>query len=213
MKLLLTAFDPFGGEKINPAQEAVRLVGEQLGPVQVVKCYVPTVFDESISVVTKAIEDCRPDAVLCVGQAGGRASLTPERVAINIDDARIPDNAGNRPVDRIIRPDGAAAYFSTLPVKTMVSAIREAGLPADLSNTAGTFVCNHLMYGVLYTIERKYPGIRGGFMHVPYIPAQVKGWEGIASMSLADIVKGLEAAIRAIGENEVDLIVSEGKIF
>ena len=213
MKLLLTAFDPFGGEKINPAQEAVRLVGEQIGPVQVIKCDVPTVFDESIRVVTKAIESCRPDAVLCVGQAGGRASLTPERVAINIDDARIPDNAGNRPVDRVIRPDGAAAYFSTLPVKAMVAAIREIGLPADLSNTAGTFVCNHLMYGVLYTVEKMYPGIRGGFMHVPYIPAQIKDREGTASMPLADIVKGLEAAIRAIGENEVDLAVSEGKIF
>ena len=154
MKLLLTAFDPFGGETVNPAQEAVKMVSSRVGNVEVIKCVVPTVFGKSIETVAAAIEDCRPDAVLCIGQAGGRADLTPERIAINLDDASIADNEGNRPVDTPIFPDGKPAYFSTLPVKAMVAAIRAAGIPASLSNTAGTFVCNHLMYGVLYTLEK-----------------------------------------------------------
>lgn len=212
MKLLLTAFDPFGGETVNPAQEAVKMVSSRVGNVEVIKCVVPTVFGKSIETVAAAIEDCRPDAVLCIGQAGGRADLTPERIAINLDDASITDNEGNRPVDTPIFPDGKPAYFSTLPVKAMVAAIRAAGIPASLSNTAGTFVCNHLMYGVLYTLEKYYPGVRGGFLHVPYIPSQVTGGRGIPSMSAADIVRGLEAAIAAIGENGRDITVSEGKI-
>lgn len=212
MKLLLTAFDPFGGETVNPAQEAVKMVSSRVGNIEVIKCVVPTVFGKSIETVAAAIEDCRPDAVLCIGQAGGRADLTPERIAINLDDASIADNEGNRPVDTPIFPDGKPAYFSTLPVKAMVAAIRAAGIPASLSNTAGTFVCNHLMYGVLYTLEKYYPGVRGGFLHVPYIPSQVTGGRGIPSMSAADIVRGLEAAIAAIGENGRDITVSEGKI-
>lgn len=212
MKLLLTAFDPFGGETVNPAQEAVKMVSSRVGNVEIIKCVVPTVFGKSIKAVAAAIEDCRPDAVLCIGQAGGRADLTPERIAINLDDASIADNEGNRPVDTPIFPDGKPAYFSTLPVKAMVAAIRAAGIPASLSNTAGTFVCNHLMYGVLYTLEKYYPGVRGGFLHVPYIPSQVTGGRGIPSMSAADIVRGLEAAIAAIGENGRDITVSEGKI-
>ena len=211
MKLLLTAFDPFGGETVNPAQEAVKMVADRVGNVEVVKCYVPTVFGRSVKTVAEAIEKTMPDAVLCIGQAGGRADLTPERVAINIDDAGIPDNEGNQPVDTAIYPDGKNAYFTTLPVKAMVSAIREAGIPASLSNTAGTFVCNHLMYGVLYTLENEYPGVRGGFMHVPFIPSQVKGGRGIPSMSVSDIVRGIEAAINAIGQNDIDIAVSEGK--
>lgn len=212
MKLLLTAFDPFGGGTVNPAQEAVKRVSSRVGNVEVIKCVVPTVFGKSIETVAAAIEDCRPDAVLCIGQAGGRADLTPERIAINLDDASIADNEGNRPVDTPIFPDGKPAYFSTLPVKAMVAAIRAAGIPASLSNTAGTFVCNHLMYGVLYTLEKYYPGVQGGFLHVPYIPSQVTGGREIPSMSASDIVRGLEAAIAAIGENGRDITVSEGKI-
>ena len=202
MKLLLTAFEPFGGETINPAQEAVKLLPEPLGSVTIVKCDVPTVFGKSVEIVTDAIALHRPDAVLCIGQAGGRGSLTPERVAINLDDASIPDNAGNQPVDRIICSNGPSAYFSTLPVKAMVSAIRDAGLPANISYTAGTYVCNHLMYSVLYTLEKNYPGVRGGFLHVPFIPSQVKEGTSIPSMPLGDIVKGIEAAIRAIESHE-----------
>lgn len=205
MKLLLTAFTPFGGEKINPALEAVKLVKNQIDNIDIVKLEVPTVFVKSIKVVIEAIEEEKPDFVLCVGQAGGRESITPERVAINIDDARIPDNEGNQPIDIPIFADGEAAYFSNLPVKAMVKEIKKEGLPSSLSNTAGTYVCNHLMYGVLYSINKKYQMIKGGFIHVPFIPEQVVDKPVQASMPLTDIVKGLEAAIRAIGNNKVDI--------
>lgn len=211
MKLLLTAFDPFGGETVNPAQQAVEAVADRVGEVEIFKLVVPTVFGRSIDVVAEAIEKHSPDAVLCIGQAGGRPDLTPERIAINIDDARIPDNEGNRPVDEPIRKDGQAAYFSTLPVKAMVEAIRAAGIPASLSNTAGTFVCNHLMYGVLYTLEKKYPGVRGGFMHVPFLTSQVQDGRQYPSMSRESIVRGIEAAVRAIGEYDSDVHTPEGK--
>ena len=201
MKILLTAFEPFGGERINPALEAVKLVADKIGAAEIVKLEVPTVFGKCIAAVAEAIERERPEAVLCIGQAGGRSALTPERVAINVDDARIPDNEGDQPLDRPIFPDGPAAYFATLPVKAMVEAIRAAGIPASLSNTAGTFVCNHLMYGVLYTLEKRFPGVRGGFLHVPYAPEQVVDKPGQPSMSIQLIARGIEAAIAAIGEN------------
>lgn len=212
MKLLLTAFDPFGGDHINPALEAVKRVADQVGELQVVKLEVPTVFEKSIQVVVDAIEREKPDAVLCVGQAGGRFDLTTERVAINLDDARIPDNEGNQPVDKRIRDNGKNAYFATLPIKAMVSAIRAAELPASVSNSAGTFVCNHLMYGVLHHLSECRPDIRGGFIHVPYIPGQViHASETVPSMALCDIVRGLEAAIVAIGQHDQDIAVTGGR--
>lgn len=162
MKLLLTAFDPFGGEKINPALEAVKRVQDKIGDLEIVKLEVPTVFYKSIDTVANAIEKEHPDVVLCIGQAGGRFDLTPERVAININDARIPDNEGNQPLSGSIFEDGENAYFSSLPIKAMVAEIRKADIPASVSNSAGTYVCNHLMYGVLYTIAKKYPSMRGG---------------------------------------------------
>lgn len=209
MKLLLTAFDPFGGAEINPALEAVKLVADEVGSVRIVKLEVPTVFRDSIAAVTAAIEKAKPDAVLCIGQAGGRFGLTPERVAINIDDASIPDNAGNQPIDLPIFEDGAPAYFSTLPIKAMVAKIREAGLPASVSNTAGTFVCNHLMYGLLYTLDKSYPGVKGGFMHVPFVHSQTVQ-RPAPSMSARDIARGIEAAISAIGEFDADIATAEG---
>lgn len=211
MKVLLTGFDPFGGDKVNPATEAVKRVSDNVNGVEVVKIEVPTVFHKSIDVVAKAIEEEKPDAVLCIGQAGGRAELTPERVAINLDDARIADNEGNQPIDVKIFEDGEPAYFATLPIKAMVASIRNAGVPSSVSNTAGTFVCNHLMYGVLYTLAKKYPGVRGGFMHVPFIPEQVVNRANTPSMALADIVKGIEAAITAIAENDKDISTAEGR--
>lgn len=212
MKILLTAFEPFGGETINPALEAVKLVSDHIGCIEVVKLTVPTVFHKSIAVVASAIEAELPDAVLCIGQAGGRCELTPERVAINLDDARIPDNEGNQPIDRPIFADGAPAYFSTLPVKAMVRSIRNAGVPASVSNTAGTFVCNHLMYGVLYTLEKQYFGVRGGFMHVPFAPMQAAHQNvPTPSMNIQDIATGIEAAIRAISEHDHDVVAVEGK--
>lgn len=211
MKLLLTAFDPFGGEKINPALEAVKLVSDKVGGVQIVKLMVPTVFGKSVQTVADAIEKEKPDAVLCIGQAGGRFDLTPERVAINCDDARIPDNEQNQPIDKTIFEDGEPAYFATLPIKAMVQAIRAEGIPASVSNSAGTFVCNHLMYGVLYTLSKRYPNVRGGFMHVPFIPSQVVGRASTPSMALADIVRGIEAAVQAIEEHPDDIFSVEGR--
>ena len=212
MKLLLTGFDPFGGESINPAWEAVKRVSDQVEDVEVVKLMVPTVFYKSIDTVAAAIEKEKPDAVLCIGQAGGRFDLTPERVAININDARIPDNEGNQPLDGPVFEDGETAYFATLPIKAMAEEIRKAGVPASVSNTAGTYVCNHLMYGVLYTLANKYPDVRGGFMHVPFITSQVINRKPIApSLSLEQIVTGIEAAVKAIGENQEDIKTVEGQ--
>ena len=205
MKLLLTAFTPFGGEKINPALEAVKLVKDKIEGMNIIKLEVPVVFGKSIKIVTEVIEKEKPDFILCVGQAGGREGITPERVAINIDDARIPDNEGNQPIDEPIFTDGEAAYFSNLPVKAMVEAIKKEGISSSLSNSAGTYVCNHLMYGVLYTLDKKYKGVKGGFAHVPFIPEQTINKPDKPSMPLADIVSGLEAAIEAIACNENDI--------
>ena len=209
-KLLLTAFTPFDGERINPALEAVKLVKDKIGNLLIVKLEVPTVFGKSIDTVREAIEREKPDFVLSIGQAGGRAEITPERVAINIDDARIPDNEGNQPIDEPIFPDGENAYFSTLPVKAMVEAIRKEGLPSSLSNSAGTYVCNHLMYGVLYYLDKR-PGMKAGFIHVPYIPEQVKNKKDIPSLELSEIVRGLEAAITAIAINGTDKKLAYGQ--
>ena len=194
MKLLLTGFEPFGGQSLNPSWEAVRRLPEQVDGVRLVKLLTPTSFAGSVAVLRRAVDLERPQAVLCLGQAGGRGGLTPERVAINVDDARIPDNDGFQPVDCPIVPGGPAAYFATLPVKAMVRAIQAAQVPASLSNTAGTFVCNHLMYSLLHLLAGTYPAVRGGFMHVPNMPGQ-----GEPCLPLEDIVRGLTAAVAAIG--------------
>lgn len=198
MKILVTGFDPFGGEKVNPALEAVKSLPYEINGAELHWAVIPTVFYKSAEVLEAEIVRYQPDVVLCIGQAGGRASLTPERVAINQDDARIPDNQRNQPIDTPIRLDGEAAYFSTLPIKAMVQAINEVGLPATVSNTAGTFVCNHLMYQALYLADKKFSHMRAGFMHIPYMTEQVINKPNTASMNLADIVKGIEAAIGAI---------------
>ena len=200
MKILVTGFDPFGGEKVNPALEAVKSLPSVVHGAEIRWVEIPTVFYQSAEVLEAEIVRYQPDVVLCIGQAGGRASLTPERVAINQDDARIPDNQGNQPIDTPIRLDGQAAYFSTLPIKAMVQAIKEEGLPATVSNTAGTFVCNHLMYQALYLADKKFPNMRAGFMHIPYMTEQVINKPNTASMNLTDIVRGIEAAIGAIVE-------------
>jgi len=211
MKILLTGFDPFGGEPVNPALEAVKLVKIADPDLEIIKLEVPTVFGDSIAAVTEAMARHKPDAVVCVGQAGGRFAVTPERVAINISDARIPDNAGSKPLDEPIVPDGPAAYFSTLPVKAMVAAIREAGIPASLSNSAGVYVCNHLMYGVLHAAATRFPGTRAGFIHVPYIPEQAARKGGnLPSMSLETIARGLEAALRAVRDHGTDIAMHDG---
>lgn len=198
MKILLTGFDPFGGESVNPALEAVKLVNAPVG-TELIKLEVPTIFGRSVDVVMEAVRRHKPDVTICVGQAAGRAGITPERVAINLADASIPDNEGGQPSDETIYPDGKNAYFSTLPIKLMVGAISAEGITAAVSNTAGTFVCNQLMYGLLYHIEREFPDMRGGFIHVPCIPEQAARMEkDVPSMELSDIVKGLEAALSVL---------------
>ena len=212
MKILVTGFDPFGGEPINPALEAVKALPDTIAGAQIIKLEIPTVFGKAADVVKAAMEDVQPDVVLSIGQAGGRFSVTPERVAINIDDARIPDNEGNQPIDVTIQADGAPAYFSQLPIKAMVKHIKDAGLPASLSNSAGVFVCNHIMYQVLYLIDTSFPGVKGGFIHVPFIAEQVVDKPNQPFMSLVDITKSLEKAIEAIVlfQDKEDLETIEG---
>lgn len=200
MKILVTAFDPFGGEKINPALEAVKLLEDEIAGAEIVKLEIPTVFHKSAEVMREKALEIKPDMLLCIGQAGGRYAITPERVAINQDDARIEDNEGNQPIDVKIQKDGAPAYFATLPIKAMVEKIKAAGVPAAVSNTAGTFVCNHIMYNALYLAEKELNGIQAGFIHVPYIPEQVVNKPEQPAMSLVDMAKGLTAAIEAMVE-------------
>ncbi|MGI6506926.1 MAG: pyroglutamyl-peptidase I [Saccharofermentanales bacterium] len=198
MKILLTAFEPFGGETMNSAMETMRACDTSALSAEVRRLEVPTVFYESIEVVQQAIRDFHPDVILCLGQAGGRSALTPERVAINVNDARIPDNGGRQPVDEPIFVDGPAAYFSSLPLKAMIASIQAAGVPASVSNTAGTFVCNHLMYGVLHTLAQNCPTCIGGFMHLPYLKEQVTERPETPSLSLENLARGLRAALIAI---------------
>ena len=195
MKILITGFDPFGGEPVNPALEAVKLMKDEIAGAKIIKLEIPTVFRKSVEKIHEMMKAEQPDVVLSIGQAGGRFGVTPERVAINVDDARIKDNEGNQPVDTPIFTDGEAAYFSNLPAKAMVEAIKNKGLPSTLSNSAGTFVCNHVMYGVLYYIHKEFPNVRGGFIHVPFITDQVVTKPNVASMALADITDALEAAV------------------
>lgn len=212
MKVLITGFDPFGGEKINPALEAVKKINDNIAGAEIVKLEVPTVFNKSIDILDKAIEKENPDIVICVGQAGGRFDISIERVAINVDDARIEDNEGNQPIDKAIKEDGENAYFASIPVKAMVEEIKEINLPASVSNSAGTFVCNHIMYGLLYLIDKKYNNVRGGFIHVPFIPEQVINKKNMPFMNTEDITRALEAAIKAAVENKEDIKAVGGTI-
>ena len=212
MKILITGFDPFGGEPVNPALEAVKLMKDEIAGAKIIKLEIPTVFRKSVEKIHEMMKAEQPDVVLSIGQAGGRFGVTPERVAINVDDARIKDNEGNQPVDTPIFTDGEAAYFSNLPVKAMVEAIKNKGLPSTLSNSAGTFVCNHVMYGVLYYIHKEFPNVRGGFIHVPLITDQVVTKPNVASMALADITEALESAVEAIVKNQKDIHAIGGEI-
>ena len=195
-RILLCAFDPFGGESINPALEAVRCV--KLDGAVLEKCEVPTVCYKSVEVVLRKIEEFSPDAVVMIGQAGGRDKITPERVAINLSDARIADNEGNIPCDEPIVSGAPAAYFSSLPIKEIVRALVDGGIPSAVSNSAGTFVCNHLMYGVLHYLAERGLDCVAGFIHIPYLPEQVTEKEGIASLPLELDVRAIEMALGVI---------------
>lgn len=213
MKILVTGFEAFGGEKINPSLEVLKLLPNRISNFEVVTKEIPTVFRRSLTTLFQMIEDEKPDVILCIGQAGGRREITLERVAINIDDARIPDNEGYQPIDEKIFADGENAYFSNLPIKSMVEAIRKKGLEAMVSNSAGTYVCNHLMYGLLYYINQKNSKQIGGFIHIPFIYEQVIDKVNVAAMDLQDISKGIIAAIEAININQEDLKVTGGSIY
>ncbi|MEU6388947.1 pyroglutamyl-peptidase I [Streptomyces sp. NPDC046939] len=209
-RVLLTGFEPFGGEEVNPSWQAAELVaaappeGLEVRAVQL-----PCVFGESLKELRSAVERVRPELVVALGQAGGRPGVTVERVAINVDDARIPDNAGAQPIDEPVIPGAPAAYFSTLPVKACVAAMREAGVPAALSNTAGTFVCNHVAFGLAHLLATEFPDVRGGFVHVPWAPAQVP--DGTApSLPPGVVATGITALLRAAASTRADLRATEG---
>jgi pyroglutamyl-peptidase len=183
--ILLTGFEPFAGDELNPsAGIAQQLDGTVVGSHRVHARILPCVFGTSLQVLQQALDSLKPALVICLGQAGGRTDISVERVAINVDDARIPDNAGAQPVDAPVHASGPAAYFSTLPIKAVVAGLREAGMPASVSQTAGTFVCNHVFYGLMHACAQR-PGVQAGFIHVPWLPEQVVNRPGQASMTLA----------------------------
>jgi pyroglutamyl-peptidase len=198
MKILITGFDPFGGEPINPSWEAVRRLPDAVKSIEIIRAQIPTSFSRSVDVVRAAILEHDPDVVVCVGQAGGELGISAERVASNVDEGRIPDNDGNQPIDTRIRADGPAAYFSSLPVEAMVTAMKKTGIPAVVSNNAGAYVCNHLMYQVLYMIDHEFPGKRGGFVHVPYAPQQVVNKPGEPALAINEVATALVAGLGAI---------------
>ena len=193
-KLLITGFDPFGGESVNPSWEAVRQLPDRIGQYELTKMQIPTVFGKAFEEVLAAAEALQPDAVISVGQAGGRDSVTPEVVAINLREAGISDNAGNQPVNVPVVPGGPAAYFATIPVRDMVRAVKDAGIPCKLSYTAGAFVCNDVLYSMLHHCRETTTQV--GFIHVPYLPRQAK--ENVPSMEEETIIKALTIAIEAM---------------
>ena len=212
-RVLITGFEPFGGESENPsAQLAQALDGQTIEGRAVVGRVLPCEFGRSLAVLRAALRELSPELVLCLGQAGGRAAITVERVAINVDDARIADNVGAAPVDEPVVRRGPVAYWSTLPIKAMVAALREQGLPAEVSQTAGTFVCNHVFYGLMHTLaRRKGKGVRGGFIHVPYTPAQAaRASTPAPSLTLAEQERGIQLAVRTAILTRRDLRRSGG---
>ena len=193
-RLLITGFDPFGGADINPSWEAVKHLPDQIGGWQVTRLEIPTVFVLAAQTVLDVAQDLRPDAIICVGQAGGRDAVTPEAFGANLRHARIADNAGNQPLAQPIEQGAPATYASTLPVRDMVRAVCREGLPCRLSYSAGRFVCNDVLFTLLHHYQGTHTKV--GFIHVPYLPEQAK--EGQASMALENIARALESMIRTI---------------
>jgi pyroglutamyl-peptidase len=208
--VLLTGFEPFNGATINPSWEAVRLLAGWSGPgFAVAARQLPCVFGAALDVLRDAVAETRPDIVIAVGQAGGRSEISLERVAINVDDATIRDNAGAQPVDTPIVADGPAAYFSSLPVKAIVRALRLRGFPSGVSQTAGTFVCNHVFYGLMHHLAGQ--PVRAGFIHVPFLPEQAADRpERPPSMALRDIVDALRIAVEVAVVTEEDAVEAGG---
>jgi len=205
MKLLLTGFEPFGGEKINPAFEILKSLPDSIDGHEIIKHEIPTSYKKSIKAVESLLEKLKPDVVLSLGQAGGTFGLRVEKVGLNLRDAGSPDNDGHRASHEVIYEDGDTAYYSKLPVKAMVKKITESNIPAALSYSAGAYVCNNLLYALLYLSERHYKNMRCGFIHVPYFPEQIIGKRNTFYMTPEEMVRGLEAALLAIVENEDDI--------
>jgi pyroglutamyl-peptidase len=208
--VLVTGFDPFGGDEINPSWLAVQaLQGKRIAGHRVVAAQLPTVFGDALRVLRRLLTEHRPVLVLCTGQAAGRRALSLERVAINVNDARIADNEGAQPVDTPVIASGPAAYFSSLPIKAMLAALERAGVRAEVSQTAGTFVCNHVFYGLMHELatRRGFKRVRGGLVHVPWLPEQ-----GQPSMPLDEIVQGLKVAIRSALATGADIRKQAGAL-
>ncbi len=212
MKALITGFEPFAGDKINPSSLAVARLKKRIAGVAVHTAQLPASYARSAIVLRGAIVETRPDIVLCVGLAGGRAELCLERVAINVQDARIRDNDGKQPIDKPVIANGPAAHFASLPIKACVSAMRKAGLPAIVSNTAGTFVCNHIFYSLMDFVARHQLAMRGGFLHVPYAPEQAASLAGAPSMAVDDIARGIEIIVSVSAARTSDLHAAEGRL-
>jgi pyroglutamyl-peptidase len=198
--LLLTGFEPFGGEFVNPSWEIARALDGWVCEGRTVRAVrLPCAFGDALRTLDDALAAHRPELVICLGQAGGRAEISIERVALNVDDARIPDNLGRQPIDAAVVPEGPAAYFSTLPIKALAHDLRGSGIAAAVSNTAGTFVCNHVFYALMHRLATT-PALaqaRGGFVHVPYTPEQVAERPGTPAMALATQVEGIRLALRS----------------
>ncbi|MDP3171136.1 MAG: pyroglutamyl-peptidase I [Polaromonas sp.] len=208
--VLLTGFDPFGGERLNPSWQAVRsLHHKRIAGHRLVAAQLPTVFGASLLELARLLREHRPALVICVGQAGGRAAISLERVAINVNDARIPDNAAAQPVDTPVVAAGPAAYFTRLPIKAMLQALQREGIAAEVSQTAGTFVCNHVFYGLMHMLatRRGFSRARGGFIHVPWLPGQ-----GQPCMATDVLVRGLRVAIAAALVTTTDITQGAGAV-
>lgn len=207
--VLVTGFEAFGGETMNPsAQIAEALDGRLIAGRRVVGAVLPCVFGASVVELKRQLRAVQPELVICVGQAGGRAEITPERVAINVDDARIADNAGAQPVDVPVVRGGPAAYWSTLPIKAIVAALRARGIPASVSQTAGTFVCNHVFYGLMRALARR-KGVRGGFVHVPFLPEQAG--KGQASLPRETMIAAVALTVEVALARRRDVWVAGGR--
>jgi pyroglutamyl-peptidase len=211
--VLVTGFEPFGGETENPSWEAVRLLqGESIDGHALAIRKMPCVFGEAIERLEQEIEAADPSIVICVGQAGGRAEISLERIAINLEDARIPDNVGAQPLDRPVIEDGPAAYFATLPVKAILRELLAAGIPASLSQTAGTFVCNHIFYGACHLARKRRRKLRAGFIHVPFSPAQAVRHPSSPSIAVPIIAEAVRIAVATTLRHEVDIRAVGGAI-
>lgn len=199
-KVLVTGFSPFDDETLNPSYEALKLLPSQIDSFYIICYELPTIFDTSANILIDIIQKTQPDYILMFGQAGGRTTISIERVAINIDDASIFDNQKNMPKDQLIVPEGPVAYFSSLPIKKIQANLVEHGIPSSISNSAGTFVCNHLMYRTLHFLHTNDLNIKAGFIHVPYIHEQTKDKQNVFSMSLEDITKAIKIIIKSLKE-------------